>query len=48
MFQTSCEYFKWIFMILSLINASGRLQHVINIFQEFLDDFVICYICNHV
>jgi hypothetical protein len=44
-FRTRYGHFEYNVMPFSLINASIIFQHLINdIFREFLDDFVVCYL----
>lgn len=44
-FQTRYGYFEYNVMSFGLTNAPTAFQHLMNdVFQEFLDDFVVCYL----
>jgi hypothetical protein len=44
-FRTKYGYFEYNVMPFNLTNAPANFQHLMNdIFQEFLDDFVVCYL----
>jgi hypothetical protein len=45
MFKIHYNHFEYVVMPFGLINAPNVFQHVMNdVFCEYLDDFVVCYI----
>ncbi len=45
MFRTHYGHFEYVVMPFGLINAPIIFQHLMNnVFCEYLDDFVVCYI----
>jgi hypothetical protein len=44
-FKTHYDHFEYAMMPFGLTNAHVVFQHMINdVFHEYLDDFVVCYI----
>jgi hypothetical protein len=44
-FQTQYGHFEYVVMPFGLTNAPTVFQHLMDdVFHEFLDDFVVCYI----
>ncbi len=43
-FQTHYGYFEHVVMPFSFINAFAFFQHLMHVFHEYLDDFVVYYI----
>jgi hypothetical protein len=44
-FQTQYGHFEYVVMPFGLTNAPTIFQHLMDdVFHEFLDDFVVCYI----
>jgi hypothetical protein len=47
-FRYCYDHFEYVVMPFGLTNAPSVFQHLINdVFCEYLDDFVICYIDKH-